>query len=301
MLARTEPRVRVLCAQSLKRKSALWNNFNRVDFRIFDVAGEGDGELPIRHFHRHGFDVGAVRAAGLGKNVKIFERVPLHSEGKNALASPGHAVVGQGPGQDLPQRRARRRVEVAGQHGRPLRALVVKPDLVKRPFRARLREGLQADLRYLTEVVGEWGKTYSDGNNSSEDEIAAKAMGIDVASNKLLAFVIVFVVVTVAASIVTQGAYRRTELSADHPIIDDIFGGLLGLLQGVLVLLFVVIILNSYTLPAARPGDLTYLRTAQDIMANQSHIAIFFRDHVAPAFMHSVSFLIPSDLVSLFP
>jgi uncharacterized membrane protein required for colicin V production len=119
--------------------------------------------------------------------------------------------------------------------------------------------------------------------------------------NKLLAFAIVFVVVTVAASIVTQGAYKRTELSADHPIIDDIFGGLLGLLQGVLVLLFVVIILNSYTLPAARPGDLTYLRTAQDIMANQSHIAIFFRDHVAPAFMHSVSFLIPSDLVSLFP
>src|ERR1035437_1806 len=111
--------------------------------------------------------------------------------------------------------------------------------------------------------------------------------------NKLLAFLIVFVVVAVAASIVTQGFYRRTEISADHPIMDDIIGGLLGLLQGALLLLFVVIILSSYPLPAAQSGDVTYLRDAQDLIRNQSHICFWLKDHVAPGFLHLLSFLLP--------
>ena len=32
---------------------------NRVDFWIFDVGGESDGEFSVGDFHRHGFDVGA--------------------------------------------------------------------------------------------------------------------------------------------------------------------------------------------------------------------------------------------------
>lgn len=119
--------------------------------------------------------------------------------------------------------------------------------------------------------------------------------------DKLLAFIIVFVVVAVASSIVTQGLYKRTEISAQHPIIDDIFGGMLGLLQGAILLLFVVIMLNSYILPPARAGDITYLRTAQDLVVNQSHLSIWLHDHIAPGFMHLLSFLLPSDLVALFP
>jgi uncharacterized membrane protein required for colicin V production len=119
--------------------------------------------------------------------------------------------------------------------------------------------------------------------------------------NKLLAFAIVFVLVSVAASIVTQGAYKRADISADHPIMDDIVGGLLGLLQSALLLLFIVIILDSYTLPAARSGDLGLLRDAQDMIKNQSHIAFWLKDHVAPAFLHALSILLPGDLVSLYP
>lgn len=119
--------------------------------------------------------------------------------------------------------------------------------------------------------------------------------------NKLLAFAIVFVVVAVAASIVTQGAYKRADISADHPILDDIVGGMLGLLQGAMLLLFIVIILDSYTLPAARSGDLGLLRDAQDLIKNQSHIAFWLKDHVAPAFLHALSILLPADLLSLYP
>jgi uncharacterized membrane protein required for colicin V production len=119
--------------------------------------------------------------------------------------------------------------------------------------------------------------------------------------NKLLAFLIVFVVVAVAASIVTQGAYKRTDISAQHPIIDDIVGGLLGLLQGAILLLFIVIILNSYILPAPGSGDVTYLRNAQDLIAHQSHLSIWIKDHIVPGFLHLMGFLLPSDLVALFP
>ena len=118
--------------------------------------------------------------------------------------------------------------------------------------------------------------------------------------NKLLAFIIVFVVVGVAASIVTQGFYKRTELSAEHPIVDDVFGGLLGLVQGFLLLLMVVVILNSYILPGAQPGDVTYLRTAQDMICNQSHISIWLDQNLAHGFVRLLSFLLPSDFVSLF-
>jgi len=119
--------------------------------------------------------------------------------------------------------------------------------------------------------------------------------------NKLLAFIIVFVVVAVVASIVTQGFYKRTDIYARQPIVDDLIGGFLGLLQGTMLLIFVVVILNSYILPPARSGDVTYLRNAQDLIANQSHLSIWLKDHIVPGFMHAMSFLLPSDLVKLFP
>jgi uncharacterized membrane protein required for colicin V production len=133
------------------------------------------------------------------------------------------------------------------------------------------------------------------------DYLAGNWTQFDRDYDRLLAFVIVFVIVAVIASIVTQGFYKRTDISAQHPIMDDIVGGLLGLLQGVLLLLFVVIILNSYMLPPARSGDVTYLRQAQDLIANQSHISFWMNDHIAPAFIHLFSFLLPGDLVSLYP
>jgi uncharacterized membrane protein required for colicin V production len=119
--------------------------------------------------------------------------------------------------------------------------------------------------------------------------------------NHLLAFLLIFVVGSVASSIVIQGFYKRTELNADHPIVDDVVGGLIGVLQGAFILLVVVIILNSYILPPAQSGDVTQLRDAQNAIVNQSHIAAVFRDVVAPPFVHLLSFFLPSDLVARFP
>jgi uncharacterized membrane protein required for colicin V production len=132
------------------------------------------------------------------------------------------------------------------------------------------------------------------------DFLASNWTQFDLGYNRLLAFVIIFVVVTAAATILTQGFYKRTEISAEHPIVDDMVGGLLGLLQGFLLLLFVVVILNSYALPDARSGDVTQLRDAQRLIVDQSHISGWFRDFVAPTFLRMLGPLMPSDLVSIF-
>ena len=133
------------------------------------------------------------------------------------------------------------------------------------------------------------------------DLLAQNWTQFDSGYNHLLAFVIVFVVAAVAFMIVTQGFYKRTDLSAEHPIVDDVVGGLLGLLQGLLVLAIVVTILATYPLPPARSGDVTQLRAVQDAILNQSHIAAGIRSAVVPAFVHILGVLLPGDLVSTFP
>ena len=118
--------------------------------------------------------------------------------------------------------------------------------------------------------------------------------------NRLLAFSILFCALTVGFSVLIQGFYKRTELSAAHPIVDDVVGGLLGLLQALILLTIAVIILGSYTLPDPFPGDIDQLRRGQDLLIHQSQIGGAIRDVVVPALMHLISGLLPGDLVSIF-
>lgn len=133
------------------------------------------------------------------------------------------------------------------------------------------------------------------------DFLAQNWTQFDRGYNRLIAFAVIFAVGAVALSILIQGFYKRTDLSAEHPIVDDIVGGLLGLLQGFLLLLLAVVIFNSYTLPAAQSGDVSQLRQAQDLLIHQSHIAGAMKDILAGPFVHLLGALLPSDLVAIFP
>ena len=123
----------------------------------------------------------------------------------------------------------------------------------------------------------------------------------EIGYNRLLGFIILFAVIFVAASVAIQGFYHRMDVSPEHPIVDDILGGLAGLLQGVLILLIAVIIMQSFILPPARPGDLDQLRTAQDMLVNQSHLAKWLNDYIAPIVVHLFSPLLPGDLTAVYP
>jgi uncharacterized membrane protein required for colicin V production len=119
--------------------------------------------------------------------------------------------------------------------------------------------------------------------------------------NRLLAFAILFAGGTIVASAVIQFSYKRTDIDPEHPVVEDALGGLLGLAEGLFILMLIVIVLDSVALPPERPGDLAQVRQAQDLLIHQSHIAGWIRDVVAPLFVHLFSALLPSDLVSVFP
>ena len=133
------------------------------------------------------------------------------------------------------------------------------------------------------------------------DYLAGNWTQFDLGYDRLLAFGILFVVGSVVATVTIQGFYRRTELSAEHPIADDIVGGLLGLAQGLVILTFAVIILNSYPLPAARPGDISQVRDAQRLIVHESGIAGSDKTLLVPIVIHLFAPMLPSDLVSVFP
>jgi uncharacterized membrane protein required for colicin V production len=133
------------------------------------------------------------------------------------------------------------------------------------------------------------------------DYLATNWHQFNVEYNRLLAFIILFFVMAVFFSVLIQGLYKRTDLYASHPIVDDIMGGLLGLLEGFVILVILVIIFDSYILPPAQPGDVDQVRTVQDLVARQSHIAGAVRDSVVPPLVHLIAGLLPSDLVVAFP
>jgi len=118
--------------------------------------------------------------------------------------------------------------------------------------------------------------------------------------NRLLAFLLLFAMLAVVFSIVIQGFYKRTDIYAAHPVVDDIVGGLLGLLQGFVILTVMVIILNSHV-PPAGAGRVSELHSVQDALLNQSHIADGIRDTIVPPLVHILSGLLPADLVSKYP
>jgi uncharacterized membrane protein required for colicin V production len=119
--------------------------------------------------------------------------------------------------------------------------------------------------------------------------------------NQLIAFVIVFVALLAIATILIQVTYKRVVLSVRYPVLEEIAGGVIGVLEAFVLLLYVVIIFNSYKLPDAQPGDLGQFRDLQNAVVGQSHIANWVREAVAPGFVHVVGILLPANLVKLFP
>ena len=64
----------------------------------------------------------------------------------------------------------------------------------------------------------------------------------------MIGYLVIFIAAVVAFTLVIQGTYKKAPLFANYPVIDEILGGLLGIVQGFLLLLFVVIILDQYYL-----------------------------------------------------
>jgi uncharacterized membrane protein required for colicin V production len=118
----------------------------------------------------------------------------------------------------------------------------------------------------------------------------------------MLGFGIVFVAATIAFTLVIQGFYKHQPLFARATFADEVIGGVLGIIQGLLLIGFVIIILDTYfsltTIPQS-PNELAFLRGLHDFY-DHSFTADVLRSRLIPGFMNVFGLLIPTDVQSYF-
>ena len=116
----------------------------------------------------------------------------------------------------------------------------------------------------------------------------------------MVGFGLVFVVGTVGFSLVIQGLYKHQPLFSKATAVDEVLGGVLGVVQAMLLLGCTIVILDSFfRLPIVQSdGELILLRglwTAID----GSGIVHVYRDVLIPGMYTILGVFIPADIRSL--
>jgi uncharacterized membrane protein required for colicin V production len=120
----------------------------------------------------------------------------------------------------------------------------------------------------------------------------------------MVAFGAVFVAAAVTISIGIQISYRPAPLFPRYPALDETLGGLLGVVEGILILIAILLILDPYyTLPDVKDhpgiGEFALLRTLHGFL-DTSLTASILRNNVIPAFLAVFGLLIPQDVKDTF-
>jgi membrane protein required for colicin V production len=118
----------------------------------------------------------------------------------------------------------------------------------------------------------------------------------------MLGFGTVFVAATIAFTLVIQGFYKKQDLFKQATVADEVIGGVLGIVQALLLVLAVIVILDSFFLIPTAPkseGELPWLRSFFDVM-NTSGTAELFRTRLIPGFIAVFGLLIPRDLQAFY-
>jgi membrane protein required for colicin V production len=113
----------------------------------------------------------------------------------------------------------------------------------------------------------------------------------------MVGFGTVFVAASVAFTLVIQGFYKKTTLSERYLLVDEIVGGLLGVLQGIIILTAMIIILDSvFEIPQVSDrNELILLREIHGAY-DPSAFAGFVRNTIIPVFYTVFGLFIPESL-----
>ena len=134
--------------------------------------------------------------------------------------------------------------------------------------------------------------------------LADEWTSIDETYSFMVAFGAVFVATAVTLSIGIQISYRPAPLFQRYPVLDEILGGLLGVLEGFIILIATLLILDPYyNQPSVREtvgfGEFTLLRTLHGFL-DTSLTADILRHSVIPALLGAFGFLFPQDIRDAF-
>ncbi len=134
--------------------------------------------------------------------------------------------------------------------------------------------------------------------------LANEWSSIDDSYSFMVAFGAVFVAAAITLSIGIQITYRPAPLFQRYPVLDEILGGILGVAEGFLILVALLLILDPYYLqPKVQEtvgvGEFTLLRTLHGFL-NTTLTADILRHNVIPAILAVVGFLFPQDVRDAF-
>jgi uncharacterized membrane protein required for colicin V production len=120
----------------------------------------------------------------------------------------------------------------------------------------------------------------------------------------MVAFGAVFVAAAVTLSIGIQITYRPAPLFKGYPVLDEIIGGLLGVVEGIIILIAILLILDPYYMQPqvsekAGVGEFGLLRTVHDYL-DPTLTASILRHNVIPVLLGLFGFLFPQDVRDAF-
>ena len=119
----------------------------------------------------------------------------------------------------------------------------------------------------------------------------------------MVGFVTVFVAGVIAFTLVIQAFYKKVPLFEKYTVVDEMLGGILGVVQGILLLGAMIVILNSFfTIPGVgtRDAELPLLRQIFEAY-NPSNTAGILRASVLPIFLTLLGPFIPQEVKDFFP
>lgn len=119
----------------------------------------------------------------------------------------------------------------------------------------------------------------------------------------MLAYLFVYVFLAVLFSIIIQSFYSRQELFENARFADEVIGGVLGIVQGIILIGTMIIILDSfYRIPGITksPNELPFLRDLYTLY-DPSATAALYRDTLIPALFAVLGALFPEDVRRFFP
>ncbi|HET7472244.1 MAG TPA: CvpA family protein [Candidatus Limnocylindrales bacterium] len=119
----------------------------------------------------------------------------------------------------------------------------------------------------------------------------------------MLGFGIVFVAATIAFTAIIQGFYHKQALFQKNTFVDEIIGGILGVVQAFLFVGFVIIILDSFFHDPAIPksdNEFGWIRDLYNMTATDSVVGDLFRTRLIPGFVTIFGLLIPTDIRAIY-
>lgn len=120
----------------------------------------------------------------------------------------------------------------------------------------------------------------------------------------MIGFGAVFVAAAVTISVGIQISYRPAPLFYRYPVLDEILGGVLGVFEGLLIFMAVLIIIDPYFTGAGIGaggviGEFGPVRSLYDFI-DDSAVASVFRENIIPGLFVVVGGLFPEDVVKAF-